>query len=71
MTTSPERMCVACRTRHPKAALHRYVLGDSVDGSRGFIADPEKVLPGRGYYICNNEKCREKFRRFKGFGKKS
>lgn len=70
MKREPERMCVACRERHPKSTLNRYVLRDTGEERPGLEPDPQQVLPGRGYYICNNEKCAERFKRFKGFGKK-
>jgi predicted RNA-binding protein YlxR (DUF448 family) len=44
----PERRCVACGRRAPKAALTRVALvGDSV------VADGPATLPGRGAYVCD------------------
>jgi uncharacterized protein len=45
---APERRCIACGRRAPKAALHRLALsGDRV------VADPTATLPGRGAYVCD------------------
>ncbi len=49
----PIRMCIICRTRMEKYKLNRYVLID-----RKFILDEKQRLPGRGFYVCNNLKCK-------------
>ncbi len=36
-----------------KYKLNRYVLID-----RKFILDEKQRLPGRGFYVCNNLKCK-------------
>ncbi len=48
----PERSCVACRAKRPKAALVRFVADE------GRLAlDARQKLPGRGAYLCRDEKC--------------
>ena len=49
----PQRMCVSCRTRRDKRDLVRVTLKD--DGT--LTADPTGKLPGRGAYLCKDEKC--------------
>ena len=45
---TPERRCVACGRRAPKAALLRLAVhGDRV------VPDPGGSLPGRGAYVCD------------------
>ena len=44
----PQRRCVACGRRAPKAALRRL----AVRGER-VVADPGASLPGRGAYVCD------------------
>jgi hypothetical protein len=48
----PERTCVGCRGRAPKAALLRLVVRD------GAIApDPAGSAPGRGAYLHRDRSC--------------
>jgi len=49
----PQRMCVSCRTRRDKKDLVRVTLAQ--DGS--LTVDPTGKLPGRGAYLCKDEKC--------------
>ncbi|MBR3532340.1 MAG: YlxR family protein [Clostridiales bacterium] len=49
----PQRMCVSCRTRRDKKDLIRVTLKE--DGT--LTADPTGKLPGRGAYLCKDEKC--------------
>ena len=49
----PQRMCVSCRTRRDKRDLVRVTLAE--DGS--LTVDPTGKLPGRGTYLCKDEKC--------------
>ena len=58
--TAPERMCVICRRRFPKAELARYVAGPS-----GMTFDEEKTMPGRGWYVCSDTGCRNRFAKFR------
>ena len=58
--TAPERMCVICRRRFPKAELARYVAGAS-----GMTFDEEKTMPGRGWYVCSDTGCRNRFAKFR------
>ena len=48
----PTRTCIGCRRRGPKAALLRLVV---VDG--GPVVDARQRLPGRGAYLCRQERC--------------
>ena len=58
----PVRMCVVCRDRFPKVALTRYVRPEDADKpDLGPVLDPEKDKPGRGYYVCDQARCRERF----------
>ena len=61
-TKQPERLCVGCRTLHPKGALLRIVKG--LDGAVAF--DPTGKSPGRGAYLCPSAECLRKARRQNG-----
>jgi predicted RNA-binding protein YlxR (DUF448 family) len=52
-----ERSCVICRTRRQKADLSRFVL---TEGSVP-LEDVKRILPGRGYYVCVQGACKEKW----------
>nr|WP_202593886.1 DUF448 domain-containing protein [Desulfohalovibrio reitneri] len=47
---------MACRGTNDKRDLERHVLAE--DGT--LTPDPEKRLPGRGYYSCRAESCRSR-----------
>ena len=48
-----ERTCRACRQKKEKSAFLRLVIHkESV-----LEADPEQVLPGRGWYLCPQKDC--------------
>jgi uncharacterized protein len=48
-----ERTCRACRQKKEKSAFLRLVIQkESV-----LEADPEQVLPGRGWYLCPQQNC--------------
>lgn len=70
----PVRMCVACRTRFNKYELTRYVCpgpGTGDSDSEHLISDPGQRLPGRGFYVCGQDSCQEKFSKMaKGLKKK-
>ena len=53
MSHVPERTCIGCRVKRPKAELLRIVrtAGDAA----GF--DQLQRLPGRGAYVCRTEQC--------------
>ncbi|GAB6888294.1 hypothetical protein JCM13304A_17930 [Desulfothermus okinawensis JCM 13304] len=51
----PLRTCIVCRKKKAKYLLDRYVY---IRGE--FILDREQKLPGRGFYICREENCRQK-----------
>lgn len=55
------RMCVICRRRAPKEELLRHVFED---GDKPLVDEPQ-TRPGRGWYLCSEHTCREKFRRFR------
>ena len=66
----PVRTCVVCRKRFPKKELTRYVCPEVLESGKGLMPDPEMVMPGRGYYLCDNPGCRDGFKKFKGWLKK-
>lgn len=57
----PLRMCVACREGKPKKEMLRIVK--NADGE--IKLDFSGKLPGRGAYICNNEACIKKLRKYR------
>ena len=61
-TRQPERLCVGCRTLHPKRELLRIVK--SPDGT--VALDPTGKSPGRGAYLCLSAECLRKARRQNG-----
>lgn len=65
---TPIRMCVICRQRFVKNDLQRYTC--PVHGELTLTADTTGKKPGRGFYLCRNAACRNKFERFKGWQKK-
>ena len=62
----PTRMCAICRRRMPKQELVRHVL--SPQGGE-FLVDESQTQLGRGWYVCSETACREKFRRFRTGGR--
>lgn len=60
---TPVRMCVACRKRFPKEELTRYVYSDDIrePEASGPVPDLGKDKPGRGFYVCGQALCRERF----------
>ena len=64
----PVRMCVICRRRFPKDELYRFTC--PVHGELTLTADSTGNKPGRGFYLCRDAACRNKFERFKGWQKK-
>ena len=63
MKKEPIRMCIACRQSFPKGELQRYVCPDTMQEleTDGPVPDPEMKKPGRGFYVCVQASCREKF----------
>ncbi|MCR4666310.1 MAG: DUF448 domain-containing protein [Desulfovibrio sp.] len=55
----PIRMCVICRRRLLKAELTRYRVTPD-----GVLFDEKQIGPGRGWYVCSDGKCMQKFHRF-------
>lgn len=61
----PERMCLICRGKYPKNDLSRYVLPPSGEDITP-VPDPGQIMPGRGFYVCDQARCLELFRQAKG-----
>lgn len=57
----PVRMCVICRQRFLKKHLLRHTRTE--DGK--LAPDPKQTAPGRGWYVCGEPSCRERFARFR------
>ncbi len=57
----PTRMCVICRGRAPKASLTRYVR----DAQGNLQIDETQTHPGRGWYLCSNPVCAQKFAKYR------
>lgn len=54
-------MCVICRKRFLKTDLRRYTLT-----STGELAyDADQSSEGRGWYVCGQESCQQKFVRYR------
>ena len=60
-------MCVICRTRRPKHMLTRHVLTPGIGTGNGeaLTADPRQRMPGRGWYLCGDERCTKAFGRYR------
>lgn len=46
------RSCVACRTRRDKSRLLRFAAPQG-----RLVIDPGQNTPGRGAYVCRDERC--------------
>lgn len=58
----PVRMCVVCRRRFAKSQLMRHVPApEGVAAGNGLEADEAQTRPGRGWYVCDDPQCRERF----------
>lgn len=58
----PVRMCVVCRRRFAKSQLLRHVPAlDNISAGNGLVADEAQTRPGRGWYVCDDPACRERF----------
>lgn len=62
---NPERMCIGCRTVHPKRDMLRVVRSPNNE----FSVDTTGKSPGRGAYICRNEECFHRAVKEHGFEK--
>lgn len=60
MTYTPLRMCVACRERRSPKELIRIACDKD---SNAITVDTFGKMPGRGAYICRDEKCIAKARK--------
>ncbi|MGN1097437.1 MAG: RNase P modulator RnpM [Clostridia bacterium] len=58
----PQRMCVVCREMKDKRELIRVVRNK--DGE--FKLDPVGKAPGRGAYVCRDEKCISRLDKVRG-----
>lgn len=58
----PVRMCMICKRRFAKSQLLRHVpaVGGSAAGN-GLEPDEAQIKPGRGWYVCTDPQCRERF----------
>ena len=52
---TPLRSCAVCSRKLPKVQLTRVVRG--ADGR--VVPDPTGRKPGRGAYLCDDERCRD------------
>ena len=59
----PERMCLGCRTVHPKKDMIRVVRSPG----NVYSVDMTGKSPGRGAYICRNEECFRRAEKEHGF----
>lgn len=67
----PVRMCVVCRRRFAKSQLLRHVpASDGASAGNGLVADETQTGSGRGWYLCDDPVCRERFAHMK-FRRKS
>jgi predicted RNA-binding protein YlxR (DUF448 family) len=60
----PERQCLGCGTKKPKAELLRIVR--SPDGAVSL--DPTGKAPGRGAYLCGDPACVARLRKTRRVG---
>ena len=51
--STPERTCVACRTKQEKSRLIRIVRSEDT----GVCIDERMCMDGRGAYLCRNREC--------------
>jgi predicted RNA-binding protein YlxR (DUF448 family) len=63
--TGPERTCVGCRGKGPKAGLLRVVS----DAGQGAIVDLSGSAPGRGAYVHREMTCAESALRAQAFAR--
>ena len=56
---TPTRMCMVCRTRHPKYELARIVK----DKNGQIFYDNSFKAEGRGAYLCKSSECLAKFQK--------
>lgn len=61
--SKPVRMCVVCRKKFLKEELERYVFPNEPKEpeTKSLVPDPEKKKSGRGFYLCGQALCRDKF----------
>jgi len=49
----PIRTCVICKKKDSKYTMKRFVIKNGI-----IYYDDRNVHAGRGYYCCDNEKCK-------------
>ncbi len=59
----PDRMCLGCRTIHPKKDMIRVVRSPE----NVYSVDMTGKSPGRGAYICRSEECFRRAEKEHGF----
>ncbi|MBF0458155.1 MAG: YlxR family protein [Nitrospirae bacterium] len=52
----PERTCVCCRKKGAKSGLLRIIVPEDAP-----VFDKVQKMSGRGYYLCPDKKCIDKF----------
>ena len=62
----PQRTCIGCRTKAPRAALLRLVL-ETTSGE--IVVDSRAVAPGRGAWIHPDPRCLDLAERRRAFGR--
>ena len=60
----PQRKCIGCNKSFDKDTLTRIVIYDDKP-----VIDVNHDLPGRGCYLCKNEKCLETALKKKAFSR--
>ncbi len=63
----PERRCLGCGARAPKASLARFVAVDVGEGVRRLVRDDPGRQAGRGLYVCPRRECFERARERRAF----
>lgn len=64
----PVRKCVSCGKKMPKTELARYTC--PAEPGRGLEPDHSGKRPGRGFYLCREDACARKFKKYKGWLRK-
>lgn len=64
----PERRCLGCGSRAPKAALARFAAVPSDDG-HVLMRDDGASHGGRGLYVCRRRECFERAVARRGFAR--
>ena len=65
---APERRCLGCGARAPKAALARFTAAPG-EGGHLLVRDDASRLVGRGLYVCRRPECFEAAVRRRAFAR--